>query len=133
MKESVIGFERKSRIGGEKKRKERKTHTNFYRDENDDNLLEAFGMSTGHGLLQELQHVLQHLDAGVEQVDALWDLEITSRRVVKRSQVGVRLEEGGDAKSSKLVCRCARRAKHPAYPEHIRRIQHGAYGRDVGS
>ena len=29
-------------------------HTNFYRDERDDNLLKAFRVSTGHGLLQEL-------------------------------------------------------------------------------
>jgi len=48
-------------------------------------------MSTGHGLLQELQHILQHLDAGVEQVDALRDLEITSRCVVEWSQVRIRL------------------------------------------
>jgi len=61
----------------------------FYRNEHDDDLLEAFGVSTRHGLLQELEHVLQHLDAGVEQVDALWDLEITTRCVVKRSQVGI--------------------------------------------
>jgi hypothetical protein len=40
--------------------------TNFYRDEHDDNLLKAFGVPTRHGLLQELQHVLQHFDAGVE-------------------------------------------------------------------
>ena len=39
-------------------------------------------MSTGHGLLQKLQHVLQYLDAGVEQVEALKDLEITSCGVV---------------------------------------------------
>jgi hypothetical protein len=41
-------------------------HTNFYRNEHDDNLLKAFRVSTRHGLLQKLQHVLQHLDAGVE-------------------------------------------------------------------
>jgi hypothetical protein len=51
-------------------------------------------MSTGHRLLQELQHVLQYLDAGIEQVDALWDLEITSCCVVKRSQIRERLGDG---------------------------------------
>lgn len=59
--------------------------TNFYHDEHDNNLLEAFGMSARYRLFQELQHVLQHLDAGVKQVNALWDLEITSRCIVKRS------------------------------------------------
>jgi hypothetical protein len=34
---------------------------------------------------------LQHLDTGVEQVNALRDLEITPRRVVKWPQVRVRL------------------------------------------
>lgn len=38
----------------------------FYRDEHDDNLLKAFRVSTRHGLLQELQHVLQNLNSGVE-------------------------------------------------------------------
>jgi hypothetical protein len=74
-----------------RRKREKRTRTDFYRNERDDNLLEAFGMSTGHRLLQELQHVLQHLDAGVEQVNALRDLEITSCRVVEWSQVGVRL------------------------------------------
>ena len=32
-------------------------------------------------LLEQLQHVLQDLHARVEQVDALWDLEVASRRV----------------------------------------------------
>jgi hypothetical protein len=39
------------------KEKDRR-HTDFYRDEHDDNLLKAFGVATGHGLLQKLQHVL---------------------------------------------------------------------------
>ena len=43
-----------------------KKHTDFYRDEHDDNLLEAFRVSTRHGLLQELQHILQNLNSGVE-------------------------------------------------------------------
>ncbi len=41
-------------------------HTDFYRNEHDDNLLKAFRVSTGHGLLQELQHVLQNFYTGVE-------------------------------------------------------------------
>jgi hypothetical protein len=41
-------------------------HTDFYRDEHDDNLLKAFRVPTRHGLLQELQHVLQNLNSGVE-------------------------------------------------------------------
>jgi hypothetical protein len=40
--------------------------TDFYRDEHDDNLLKAFRVSTRHGLFQELQHVLQNLNSGVE-------------------------------------------------------------------
>jgi hypothetical protein len=84
-----IGF-RPVRIGTGRKR-EIRTRTDFYRNERDDDLFEAFGMSTGHRLLQELQHVLQYLDASVEQVDALKDLEITSRCVIKWSKIGVRL------------------------------------------
>lgn len=38
----------------------------FYSDEHDDNLLKTFRVSTRHGLLQELQHVLQNLDSCVE-------------------------------------------------------------------
>jgi hypothetical protein len=65
----------------------------------------------GDRLLQELKHVLQHLgvtnqsplshpvlaranlDASVEQVDALRDLEVAPRGVVQRLQVGVALEK----------------------------------------
>ena len=39
---------------------------------------------------------MQHLDAGVEQVDTLRDLEITSRCVVEWSQVRVRLGDIGE-------------------------------------
>jgi len=58
-------------------------------------------MSTGHGLLQELQHILQHLDAGVKQVDTLRDLEITSCCVIEWSQVRVRLGAHREKRTSR--------------------------------
>lgn len=52
------------------------------------------------GLLEELEHVLQDLDARVEQVDALRDLEVAPRRVVQRLEVRVRLS-GGDVSAGR--------------------------------
>jgi hypothetical protein len=94
--------------------------TDFYRNECDDDLLEAFGMSTGHGLLQELQHILQHLDAGVKQVDTLKDLKITSCCVIEWSQVRVRL--GHTERSGQVVSECASQLVEPGttYPEYVR-------------
>ena len=60
-------------------------------NERDDDLLEALGVAGGDGLLEKLEHVLEDLDARVEQIDALWDLEIGPRGVVERLQVRVRL------------------------------------------
>ena len=48
-------------------------------------------MAAGDGLLEELEHVLQDLDARVEQVEALRELEVRARGVVERLQVRVRL------------------------------------------
>ena len=48
-------------------------------------------MAGGDGLLEELEHVLEDLDARVEQVDPLRDLEVASRGFVERLEVGVRL------------------------------------------
>ncbi len=58
-------------------------------------------MSTGHGFLQELQHILQHLDAGVKQFDSLRDLEITPRCVIEWSQVRVRLGAQREERTSR--------------------------------
>ena len=41
-------------------------------------------MAARDGLLEELEHVLQDLDARVEQVDPLRDLEVAPRSVVER-------------------------------------------------
>ena len=60
-------------------------------NERDDDLLEALGVAGGDGLLEKLEHVLEDLDARVEQIDALWDLEIGPRGVVERLQVRLRL------------------------------------------
>ena len=60
-------------------------------NERDDDLLEALRVPGGDGLLEKLEHVLEDLDARVEQIDALWDLEIGPRGVVERLQVRVRL------------------------------------------
>ena len=56
--------------------------TDLDRNERDDDLLEALGVAGGDGLLEELEHVLEDLDARVEQVDPLRDLEVAPRRVV---------------------------------------------------
>ena len=53
-------------------------------NERDDDLLEALRMAARDGLFEELEHVLQDLDARIEQVDPLWDLEVTPRSVVER-------------------------------------------------
>jgi hypothetical protein len=79
-------------------------------------------MSTGHRLLQESQHNLQHLDKGVKQVDTLRDLEITSCCVIEWSQVRVRLghtERSGQVVS---VSECASKLVTPGttHPEYVR-------------
>ncbi|KAI3476589.1 hypothetical protein L1887_61831 [Cichorium endivia] len=58
-------------------------------DEQDDDDLEILGVAGGHLVLQELQHVLEHLDAGIEQIDALWDLQIAPRGRIERFQIGL--------------------------------------------
>lgn len=69
-----------------------RAHTDLDANERDDDLLEALRVAGGDGLLEELEHVLQDLDARVEQVDALRDLEVPARGVVERLQVRVRLQ-----------------------------------------
>ena len=46
-------------------------------------------MAARDGLFEELEHVLQDLDARVEQVDPLWNLEVAPRGVVERLQVRI--------------------------------------------
>lgn len=65
-----------------KKRGRERAHTDLDANERDDDLLEALRVAGGDGLLEELEHVLQDLDARVEQVDALRDLEVPARGVV---------------------------------------------------
>ena len=68
----------------------RRGHTDLDRNERNDDLLEALSMVAGDSLLEELEHVLEDLDARVEQVDPLRDLEVASRSFVEWLEVGVR-------------------------------------------
>lgn len=78
-------------------------------------------MAGGDGLLEELEHVLQDLDARVEQVDALRDLEVPARGVVQGLQVRVRLLVGASA-----IPGCNMRGEARAHPEDL--LQSGGNG-----
>lgn len=59
-------------------------------------------MAARDGLLEELEHVLQDLDARVEQVDPLRDLEVTPCGVIEWLQVRVRLSRQVSSVHKKL-------------------------------
>ena len=84
---TIVHFSQAVRTGAAR----RFGRTDLDGNERDDDLLEALGVAGGDGLLEKLEHVLEDLNARVEQIDALWDLEIGPRGVVERLQVRVRL------------------------------------------
>lgn len=58
-----------------------------------DNSLQPFSMTRIHTLLQQLEHILQDIYTGVEELDALADFEVRSGGVVERFEIGECPEE----------------------------------------
>lgn len=121
-------WQRRRRPRATPREMERETtgRTDLDGDERDDDLLEALRVAGGDGLLEELEHVLEDLDARVEQVDALRDLEVAPCGVVQRLQVRVRLSTSkGSANVSVSVVRDMLYGKGgtDAHPEHFLQIR----------
>lgn len=62
-------------------------------DEHDDDNLEPLIVAARDLVFEQLQHVLQHLDSSIEQVDALWNFEVGARCRVKWLEVGLGPED----------------------------------------
>jgi len=58
-------------------------------DQRNDDLLQSFGMLTGHRLLQKLQHILEYLDSGVQEIDPLGNLQVTPGRAVEGLEIRI--------------------------------------------
>ena len=80
--------------------------TDLHGDERDHDLLEAFCVPARHGLLEQLEHVLQDLDARVQQVDPLRDFEVAACGVVERLKVRECLREGRRGAPSVVAGHC---------------------------
>lgn len=43
----------------------------LYSDQGNDNLFQSLGMSTGYGFFEKLEHILQYINAAIQNLQAL--------------------------------------------------------------